>query len=1048
MVNKARRPGLGAALALILGMAPGAAAQSVTTGGLTGRVVDESGGAVPGATVEAVHEPTGTRYTTVSGNEGVFSLLNIRAGSPYSVTATLSGFKPEKVGPIAVVLGGQTAVDFRLKVETVSETVDVVAEGASLFTPSANGPAANVSEDAIETLPTVARGIEDFARLSPYFNSQGSGDGSGANALSVAGRNTRYNNIQIDGAVNNDLFGLADSGTPGGQTESQPVSIDAVQELQLVVAPYDVRQGGFSGGGVNAITRSGTNEFHGTAYYFFRSESLVGDGPGSEPQGLPAVEGKPIATFDDKQYGASLGGPIVKDKAFFFANVEFGRKDRPSGWSIDGSSGQTFGFEAQAQRFLSILNTKYGYDPGGTSEFIRDTPSDKVLAKLDFNLSDRHRLTLRHNYIKASNDIGFPTSTNYFFPDFFYKFRDTTNSSVAQLNSTFGGGAVNEFRVTYQWIRDNRDGPTEFPTVFVDVLGIPGPQFRAGRENFSTANALDQDVLEVTDDFTFMKGNHTITVGTHNEFFEFKNLFIRDNFGNYRFSSLDNLDAGLAQSFDYSFSLTGNAQQAAQFKVNQFGFYAGDLWRITPTFTLNYGVRLDIPSFPDKPTANPAAVQNFGYATDVVPSPKMWSPRAGFNWNMDGEGKSQLRGGLGLFTGRTPYVWLSNQFGNTGIEFRRVGASFNAINRIPFVADPFNQPTVVTGAIAGSFTNEIDVIDPDYKYPEVLRGNLAYDRDLGIWGLVSTVEFFYSTNIKDIDYQNLNLAQTGTRPDGRPTYTRPNRTFSDVILLTNTDDGHQWSATAKLERPFRNGLYVLAAYNYGDARSVNDGTSSQAASNWGNAYTQGNPNDVGLGRSRFSPGHRIILAASYDIKLGSRANLMLSAFYNGQQGRSYAFTYNGDWNTDGRFTNDLIYVPAANDPRVVFINGTAADWEAYVANDAGLQEFRGRIMEKGASRSPWTNQLDVRAALGIPISRMKFEITFDMLNFLNLLSNDWGVVDNATFGDLNPIPAPTVNDAGQMVYNLANITRAGYVKFDRDDLRSRWQGQVGLRVRF
>jgi hypothetical protein len=1033
------------ALAAAFVLAPSAHGQSVTTGALSGRVVDESGGAVPGATVEAVHGPTGTHYSVVTATDGTFSILNVRAGGPYTVTVSLSGFKPEKQGQIAVALGEVRALSFSLKVESVTETVEVVADSLALISPSANGPAANVSQEAIETLPTVNRGIEDFARLSPYFNSQGSGDGAGANALSVAGRNTRYNNIQIDGAVNNDLFGLADSGTPGGQTESQPISIDAVQELQLVVAPYDVRQGGFSGGGVNAVTRSGTNEFHGTAYFFSRSESLVGKGPGSDPQGLPAVEGKSIATFSDKQYGASLGGPIVKDKAFFFANVEFGRKDRPSGWSIDGSSGQKFGREAEAARFLSILQTRYGYDPGGINEFIRDIPNDKVFGRLDFNINDKHRLTVRHNYIKASNDIGFPTSTNYFFPDFFYQFRDTTNSTVLQLNSTFGT-AVNEARVTYQRIRDNRDGVTDFPTLFVDVSG--GGQFRAGRENFSTANALDQDVIEITDDFTFHKGNHVITVGTHNEFFKFRNLFIRDNFGNYRFSSLDNLNAGFAQSYDYSFSLTPDPQQAAEFNVNQIGFYAGDLWRVTPRFTLNYGVRLDIPNFPDKPTANPAAVQNFGYATDVVPEPKMWSPRAGFNWNIDGEGKSQLRGGLGLFSGRTPYVWLSNQYGNTGIEFRRIGASFNAANRIPFVPDPANQPSVVVGASAGSFTNEIDVIDPDYKYPQLVRGNVGYDRDLGVWGLVGTVEVYYSTNLKDIAYQNLNLAQTGTRPDGRPVYTRPNRTFSDVILLTNTDDGKQWSMTAKLERPFRNNLYALVAYNYGDAESVNDGTSSQAASNWGNAYTRGNPNDVGLGTSRFSPGHRIIAAVSYDWKLGSRANLMLSAFYNGQQGRSYAFTFNGDWNGDGRFTNDLMYVPAANDPKVVFINGTAADWEAYVAKDKGLQNSRGQIMEKGASRAPWTDQLDLRAALGIPISRIKIEVTFDMLNFLNLLNSDWGVVDNATFGDLNPIASPTVNAQGQMVYNLANITRAGYVKFDRDDLRSRWQGQLGLRVRF
>jgi hypothetical protein len=1021
--------------ALALETGPAALAQSVTTGALSGVVADQSGGVLPGATLEAVHEPTGTRYTAVTGPDGSFSILNVRAGGPYSVTASLSGFKTEKQSQVTVALGDQRALSFKLGVEAVTETIEVVSSAGSIISPSANGTASNVAQQAIETLPTVARGLEDFARLSPHFNSQGSGDGSGANALSVAGRNTRYNNVQIDGAVNNDLFGLADSGTPGGQTESQPVSIDAVQELQLVVSPYDVRQGGFSGGGVNAITRSGTNEYHGTAYFFRRSEGLVGDGP----------DERPIAEFSDKQFGASVGGPIARNKAFFFVNVEFGRRKRPSGWSIDGSSGQAFGREAEAARFLSILGNKYGYDPGGSSEFIRDTPSDKVLAKLDFNLSDQHRLTLRHNYVKAQNDIGFPTSTGYIFPDFFYQFRDTTNSSVAQLNSTFGR-AVNELRVTFQRVRDNRDGVTDFPTVRVDVSG--GGNLRAGRENFSTANALDQDIFEITDDFTFHRGNHVITLGTHNEFFKFRNLFIRDNFGSYRFSSLDNFEAGLAQSFDYSFSATDDPKQAAQFNIRQFGFYAGDLWRVTPHFTVNYGVRLDIPSFPDSPTANPASVQSFGFATDVVPAPKMWSPRAGFNWNVDGEGRSQLRGGVGLFTGRTPYVWLSNQYGNTGIEFRRIGASFNVNNRIPFATDPNNQPQTVVGASAGSFTNEIDVIDPDYKYPALLRGNVGYDRDLGLWGILGTVELFYSTNLKDIAYQNLNLAQSGTRPDGRPTWTRPNRTFSDVILLTNTDDGSQWSVTAKLERPFRNGFYAMAAYNYGEARSVNDGTSSQAASNWGNAYTQGDPNDVGLGRSRFAPGHRVILAASYDLKLGSRANLLLSAFYNGQSGRSYAFTYNGDWNGDGRFTNDLIYVPAANDPKVVFTNGTAADWEAYVAGDAGLQEYRGRIMEKGASRSPWTDQLDVRGALSVPVSRLKLEFTFDMLNFLNLLNKDWGVVDQATFGDLNPIAAPTVNAAGQMVYNLANITRAGYVKYDRDDLRSRWQGQLGLRVRF
>jgi hypothetical protein len=1034
-MNRLSKCWLSFVVVLSLAWAPRAWSQSATTGALSGHVTDQTGGLLPGATIEAVHEPTGTRYSTTSGADGRFALLNVRVGGPYAVTVSLSGFKAEKQDKINVALGEERALGFKLVVEGVSESVVVTADAGSLISPSSTGPASNVAQAAIETLPTVARGIEDFARLSPYFNSSGSGDGSGANALSVAGRNSRYNNIQIDGAVNNDLFGLADSGTPGGQTESQPISIDAIQELQLIVAPYDVRQGGFSGGGVNAITRSGTNRWSGTGYYFGRSASLVGDGPND----------RPIAEFSSKQFGASLGGPLMKDKAFFFVNVDFGRRNQPSGYSADGSSGQDFGRKAEADRFLSILQTKYGYDPGGESEFIRGTNNNKVFGRVDFNLSDHHRLTLRHNYIKGDNDIGFPSTRLYVFPDSYYQFKDTTNSTVAQLNSTFGT-AVNELRVTYQRVRDNRDGVTRFPLVTVDISG--GGQLRAGRENFSTANSLDQDIVELTDDFSFHKGNHLITVGTHNEFFKFRNLFIRDNFGSYRFSSLDNLQAGLAQSYDYSFSLTGDPQQAARFKINQFGFYAGDLWRLRPHLTLNYGVRLDIPNFPDKPTANPAALTNFGYATDVVPSPKMFSPRAGFNWDVSGHGSSQLRGGLGLFSGRTPYVWLSNQYGNTGIEFQRIGASFNTANRIPFVPDPDHQPIVVVGAGAGSFTNEVDVIDPDYKFPQVLRTNLGYDRQLGVFGLVATVEGFYSKNLKDIAYANLNITQSGTRPDGRPLYTRKNRTFSDIILLKNTDRGYQWTVSGKLERPFRNGLYAMASYIYGDAQAVNDGTSSQAASNWGNAYTTGDPNNVPVSRSRFSPGHRIAAAVSYDWRLGGKANLLLSAFYNGQSGRSYAFDYNGDFNGDGRTTNDLIYVPAANDPKVVFSNGTADQFEAYVSQDKGLQKYRGQITPKGAARAPWTNQLDLRAALGIPVSSVKLEVTFDILNVLNLLNSDWGVIDFATFNDLNPIPVPTVNAQGQMVYNLANINAPTYVKFDRDDLRSRWQGQFGVRVRF
>ncbi|MBA3297985.1 MAG: TonB-dependent receptor, partial [Acidobacteria bacterium] len=427
--------------------------------------------------VTAVHTPTGTGYEAVTDGEGRFNILNVRVG-PYDVAVSMGGFRPEKLQAVDVKLGEQATVDFKLAVATVTETVEVRGE-SSLIDLTRAGTADNVSSAAIESLPTISRSIVDMARTSPYFNPIGLNEDP--LAVSVAGRNNRYNNVQIDGAVNNDVFGLAASGTPGGQTETQPISLDAIQELQLVVSPYDVRQGGFSGGGINAITRTGSNKFKGTGYFFGRNQDFVGDG----------VSRRPIAQFKQQQMGGSLGGRIVQNKAFFFGNVDFDRRDNPSGISVS-TSGQTFGREAEIDRFISILKSRYGYDPGGKEEFIRTVNSDKVFARTDFNLNNRHQLTARHNYNNSLNDIGRPSVTAYYLPDAFYRIRNKTNSSVLQMNSAFGGG-VNEARVTFQRIRDRRAGqPTEAkPFPFVQV-NLSSGTVRAGRENFSTANELDR----------------------------------------------------------------------------------------------------------------------------------------------------------------------------------------------------------------------------------------------------------------------------------------------------------------------------------------------------------------------------------------------------------------------------------------------------------------------------------------------------------------------------------------------------------------------------
>src|SRR3954471_9598030 len=778
---------LAVACCLALLCAQSATAQTVTTGNIAGMVTDAQGGLLPGATVVGVHTDTGTTYEAVRAVDGRYSILNVRVGT-YTINQNMSGFKDQKQEKVQVQLGGDQAADFKLQIASVSETVDVVASSPLVDTSRA-GTASNIGSAVIESLPTIARSVYDFARTSPHFN-VGATSATDDTSVSVAGRNNRYNNMQIDGAVSNDVFGLSTSGTPGGQTGTQPISLDAIQEVQLVVSSYDVRQGGFTGGGVNAITKSGSNALHGSAYYFGRSEKFIGKIPGLTTVANPNPADTKVGAFTDKQGGFSVGGPIVHSKAFYFGNYDAGRKNTPSGFSANGSSSVQWGTQSNVQQVIDVAKSKYGYDPGGVGEYSRPNNNDKLFLRTDFNLSPRHQLTYRLNYVDPTANIGSPSSTIYLTPDRFYSIEDKNLSNVWQLNSTLGKG-FNEARVYYQRERNvrgnNQDFP-RFPSVRVDFPD--GTNVQLGTEFSSQANALNQDVVELTDDFTFLKGRHTFTVGTHNEFYKFWNLFIQGFNGDYRFSSIANFNAGIAGSYTHNFSNTSDPQEAASFGVRQFGLYAGDRWRMKDNFTLTYGIRFDKPSFPDTPLANPVPVADFGLHTDITPSPISWSPRVGFNWDLGG-GKGtqrQVRGGIGLFSGRTPYVWLSNQYGNTGVQFTNLSVSFAAANSIPFVADPNNQPTTVTGGATGRQT--INLVDPEYQYPEIIRGNLALDHELGIFGLVGTAELVFANNVEDIFYQNINYVPTGnTQPDGRTIYKKFDTNLNDVMYLSNSGKG-------------------------------------------------------------------------------------------------------------------------------------------------------------------------------------------------------------------------------------------------------------------
>jgi len=1041
-------------LALVL-TATAAFAQGVTTGAISGTVMAaEDGSALPGVAVEAVHEPTATRYTAITLANGQFRMLGVRVGGPYTVRAALDSFAPQEQTDLFVALGQTLSLEFELQLATVEEVVTVVAVSDQIINPSRTGAASNVSAEQLETLPTISRGLEDFARTHPFMT-VGS-ENEDPESISVAGRSSRYNNIQIDGSVNNDLFGLADTGTPGGQADVAPISLDAIQELQLVISSFDVRQGGFSGGSVNAVTRSGTNQFAGSVYYFNRDQDLVGDGPNRLGE---------FGEFEEEQYGFRLGGPISRDKVFFFVSAEVTDETTPSGWSIDGVTGQAFANgEAveEATLFRNALIDRYQYDPGALSQDVRDTPSDKIFARVDFNLADSHQLTLRHNFVDAENDINRPGNFTYEFPSEAYKFTNETNSTVAQLNSVLGSDKFNELRVTYQTVADRR-GPRNginFPWIEIEnavleagenlPIGDPGRrfdlEFEAGTEPFSTRNSIDQDVLEITNDFTLVRGGHTITLGTHNELFSFDNLFIQNAFGAYEFSTLDDflLDRP-ARRFNFTEVAPGQADRQT-FDVNQIGLYASDEWRVNGDLTLNLGLRVDVPFFPDNPSRNPFTEATYGFRTDELPDGKeLIQPRFGFNWDVEGNGTSQLRGGVGIFAGRTPYVWISNNYARTGIE-----QIFIQCFGVPFSADPNNQPAdcAETGSIG-----EFNLIDPNFEFPQILRYNVAYDRQLPWWGLVGSVEFLYGDSQKEIDYRDLNLVQTGNLAlDGRPTFTRFDPSVTGAYLITNTSEGEATNIAVKIERPYRDGFSGYVSYAYGDSKVVNDGTSSRAVSNF--QFNEAiNPNDAGVSTSDFEVQHRFNASFSYRFNRRSKYPTTVAAFYNLQAGRPYSWIYGFQFfpsiNNDRYFSNDLFYVPAGPDD-VIVTGGTFADLDAFISSEPCLDSHRGEIAPRNCSRAPWNHSFDLRIAQDIPIKNSNLQVTLDLLNLANLFDEDSGVLRYAEFNAIAPVDIDVDDDTGKFIYDLENFITdpANNDRFETHNIISRWRAKLGVRWTF
>jgi hypothetical protein len=1018
----------------------------VTTANIKGLITEDANMPLFGANVVAIHEPTGTKYGAITNLDGRYNLLNLRVGGPYKVSITYVGFKDQIFSDVYLTLGKTTNLDAVMSSSEVSlDEVVITGSSSGTFGSDRTGAETSVGRRELTTLPTISRSASDFTRLEP--SSSGN---------SFGGRNDQFNNFTLDGAVFNNPFGL-DAATPGGQTDSQPISLDAIDQIQVSLAPYDVTLSGFTGAAVNAVTKSGTNEFHGTVYGFTRNEDMTGG----------KLRGEDVfqSDLEQNQYGISIGGPVIKNKLFFFANFE---KDERSdlgtnGFAPNRGTGAINESRVELEDLLTVQNAllDLGYDPGRFEGFNYDSNSTKGLFKLDWNINDNNRLAVIYNFLNASKEkpahpsaLGFrgPNTNTLQFENTGYEINNNIQSVQVELNSTLSGNVTNKFQMGYTHFDDFRDALSS-PAPTITITDGGSNYIIAGHEPFSINNRLDQKVFQFSNNLNYVEGDHTYTVGFSYEKFQFDNSFNLGAYGAqgvfFPTTTMDDfqnfVDSGQLQNLfneaaaaDASLQANGEGVAGgfalAETNVGQLAFYLQDEWNVTENFKLTYGVRFDKPLFFDSSTKAQEVIDRACcYAPDIeyinpntgegvfldntkMPSNKVLiSPRVGFNYDVKGDNSFQVRGGTGLFTGRLPFVWLGNQIANPEVFFYQM-------------------------------------VDPDFKFPQVWRTNIGTDYRFEN-GIVATGDISYTKDINGAHVQNWGLRN----PSGvlnAPGDTRPIYTSGDIInnayVFTNSDKGRVWNFTAKAQKTFDNGLYTTIAYNYLNSKDVN----SIEAEITGDAFAfnpvVGNANNDVLSYSKYGDTHRFIGVASKKFTYGKdKWATTISTFFEYAQGGRFNYTYGGDLNGDGSNLNDLLYVPTSSELQQMQFSGAgqAEAFEAFIQQDDYLSDRRGDYVERYGALAPWRGRWDLKLLQdykfnvgGDNYNTIQFSV--DILNLGNLLNSDWGVVQQPT--SVQPVGVD-VDASGVPTYTFTGVTET----FSYDtSLLSRWQAQFGVRYIF
>lgn len=1065
----------------------------VTTASLQGKITADSE-IVIGATISVEHEPSGTTYYAVSNVEGSFYLQGLRTGGPYRVEVSYIGYKKSIVEGISLRLGETYLLNVAL--EESSQMLDEVVVTANK-SDEKQGTNTSVSEHQLTTLPTISRSISDFTKLSPYAG--------GSN--SFAGRDGRYNNVTIDGASLNNRFGLSSNNFPSG--DAQPISLDAIEEISVNVSPFDVKYSSFTGASINAVTKSGTNEFKGSAYTYQKPSGFIG-------KSINGIDIPNVDVYRSSIYGLTIGGPILKNKLFFFVSAEIEDSEEPGIlWSpsTDGKSDYANKISrttvADLEKMSNFLKNTYNYDPGQYSAFDPfESRNWKLMARLDWNINANHNISLRVNSVNSKNDQSISstssviTRTNsgrystdaFAFGNSNYEFNDKVTSVSAEWNGRMSDNVQNKFLATYTSIVNKRNTlGADMP--MVDIWKDGKQYMTFGTELFTPFNRVENKVLSVVDNVNISLGDHFLTAGLSFEYQYFMNSYLRAPFGYYRYDSMEQFMNGETPSL-YGITYGYNNQEApgAELSFGMTGVYLQDEWTIKPNFKLTYGLRLDIPAYLDDCAPNAAiAAQEFygGERVDVSkwPSVKvLMSPRLGFNWDVYGDSKIVVTGGTGIFTGMLPFVWFTNQPTNAGqlqnmVEFNRnqlpAGFKYNpnykeTLQQYPdlFPQTPGEQ---VPGAIA--------FVDPEFKLPQVWRSSVNVDFQLP-YDFQLTVGAMYSRDIYNVVQKNINLAdpvgeyadQPGrvywdNSKDANGAYNNlVNKNTNTVIKLTNSDEkGYQYSFNAVLTKKLDFGLTGSFGYTYTIAKDLTANPGSSAASVWQNNVAVNSLNDPGLSHSLFSTPHRLVGNLSYELKTGF-CKSTFSIFYTGYNQGRYSYTYYNDMNGDGNYS-DLMYIPNS-ESEMTFKDITdksgnvtysaaeqAKDFWNYVENDSYLSSRKGDYVERNGALKPWIHRFDFRFAEDFDIkigNRMYgLQLNCTIVNLGNLFNSKWGAYSSTGLSSYDNLQLlKTTSKVGQpLVYQINNCkSHADFVEnttwTPENNTGSAWQIQLGAKITF